>query len=109
MIGLTVDGDVCDVRFHTALREPLTVPSELIAPTYRALALFDHHCRSAHARVTVQLQPGDVMVFHNRQVFHGCSAFDPNGGRRELHGVYVDVDEWLSTLRTRATRRDGNE
>jgi gamma-butyrobetaine dioxygenase len=63
------------------------------------MRVFDRWCRSPTARVTSHLEPGDVMVFHNRRVLHGRAAFDPRRGRRHLHGVYVDVDEWASRLR----------
>ena len=106
VIVVDASGALREVRFHNALREPLDVAPELIEPVYRALARFDRHCRSAAGRIRVHLEPGDVMVFHNRRVLHGRSAFDPRGGRRELHGVYVDVDEWLSALRSIERRAD---
>jgi gamma-butyrobetaine dioxygenase len=99
VIGLKADGTLGEVRFHTALREPLDVDASLVEPLYRALRVFDGWCRSEGARVQVHLEPGDVMVFHNRRVLHGRTSFDPAGGRRELHGAYVDADEWLSRWR----------
>lgn len=106
VIGLADDGAVREVRFHTALREPLDVANALMEPMHRALHAFEALCRSERARVSVHLQPGDVMVFHNRRVLHGRTAFDPGGGRRSLHGAYVDVDEWLSRIRTLGTTED---
>jgi gamma-butyrobetaine dioxygenase len=99
VIGLGTKGELREVRFHTALAAPLDVAPDLVEPLYRAMRVFDRWCRSPTARVTSHLEPGDVMVFHNRRVLHGRAAFDPRRGRRHLHGVYVDVDEWASRLR----------
>jgi gamma-butyrobetaine dioxygenase len=99
VISLADDGSLREVRFHTALREPLDVPLELVAPMHRAMHAFETLCRRDDVRVCVHLEAGDTMVFHNRRVLHGRTAFDPNGGRRSLHGAYVDVDEWLSRIR----------
>jgi gamma-butyrobetaine dioxygenase len=99
VIGLGASGQLREVRFHTALRAPLDVAPALVGPMYRAMRVFDGWCRNPAARITSHLRPGDVMVFHNRRVLHGRTAFDPAGGRRQLHGLYVDVDEWTSRLR----------
>lgn len=99
VIGLGSKGELREVRYHTALTAPLDVAPDLVEPLYRAMRVFDGWCRSTTARVTAHLEPGDVMVFHNRRVLHGRTAFDPSGGQRHLHGVYVDVDEWASRLR----------
>ena len=77
----------------------------MVEPTYAALRRFDAIARSEAAQVVVRLQPGDVMVFHNRRVLHGRKAFDPGGGYRHLFGLYVDASEWRS--RMRVLRRGG--
>jgi gamma-butyrobetaine dioxygenase len=99
VIGLGAHGQLREVRFHTALRAPLDVAPALVEPIYRAMRVFDGWCRNPAAMITSHLEPGDVMVFHNRRVLHGRTAFDPAGGHRRLHGLYVDVDEWASRLR----------
>jgi len=99
VITLGSNGEPREVRFHTALTAPLDVAANLVEPLYRAMRVFDRWCRSTVARVTSHLEPGDVMVFHNRRVLHGRAAFDPSGGRRHLHGAYVDADELASRLR----------
>jgi gamma-butyrobetaine dioxygenase len=99
VIGLAPDGGLREVRFHTALTAPLDVHPDLVEPLYRAMRVFDGWCRHPSGRITSHLQPGDLMVFHNRRVLHGRTAFDPTGGRRRLHGLYVDLDEWASRFR----------
>ncbi len=93
------DGTYREIRFHNALMDPLELPLGLIEPTYAALRRFDGLARSKEAQLIARLQPGDAIVFHNRRILHGRRAFDPGGGRRHLFGLYVDLDEWLSTMR----------
>jgi gamma-butyrobetaine dioxygenase len=49
--------------------------------------------------LNLKLKGGEMVVFDNRRVLHGRSAFDPNTGRRHLHGCYVDRGEFESRLR----------
>ncbi len=105
VIGLGADGAYREIRFHNALMAPLAVPPAMVEPIYAALRRFDAIARSEAAQVVVRLQPGDVMVFHNRRVLHGRKAFDPGGGYRHLFGLYVDAPEWRS--RMRVLRRRG--
>lgn len=107
VVGLHDDGSYREVRFHNALMAPFDLPLELIEPTYAALRRFHELATSEQQRISVRLRPGDAMVFHNRRVLHGRSAFDPGGGHRHLFGLYVDVDEWLSRLRM--LRRSSSE
>ena len=93
------DGTYREIRFHDALTAPLDLPVAMIETTYRALRRFDQVARSDEAQFVARLQPGDVMVFHNRRVLHGRKAFDPGRGARHFFGLYVDVDEWLSRIR----------
>ncbi len=45
-----------------------------------------------------RLKPGDTMVFNNRRMLHGRSAFTASSptSNRILHGCYVNVDEFAS-------------
>lgn len=46
-----------------------------------------------------RLEPGEVMMFHNRRLLHGRTAFDASSGARKLHGCYLDMDMIESTER----------
>ncbi|MDQ3470680.1 MAG: TauD/TfdA family dioxygenase [Actinomycetota bacterium] len=105
VIVLDDDGTYREVRFNNALMAPLTLPVDQVGAVYDALRRFDAIARSPEAQVVVRLEPGDVMVFHNSRVLHGRTAFDPGGGARHLFGLYVDLDEWRSTMRVLESRR----
>ena len=92
-------GRLRQVRFNNALMAPFEAPAGDVGRIYDALREFDALARSPEAAVSVRLQAGDVLVFDNRRVLHGRSAFDPGGGARHLFGLYVDADEWRSKLR----------
>jgi gamma-butyrobetaine hydroxylase len=108
VIGRDADGTYREIRFHDALTAPLDLGVHMIEPTYNALRQFDRIARSEEAQLVVRLQPGDVMVFHNRRVLHGRRAFDPSGGTRHFFGLYVDIDEWLSRIRVLRTSSSSN-
>jgi gamma-butyrobetaine dioxygenase len=40
-----------------------------------------------------------MVVFDNRRVLHGRTAFDPSSGHRLLSGFYVDRGEFDSCIR----------
>ena len=69
-----------EIRFHNALMAPFDLAVGMTEATYRALRRFDRVARSDEAQLVVRLQPGDVIVFHNRRVLHGRRAFDPGAG-----------------------------
>jgi gamma-butyrobetaine dioxygenase len=99
VIGLDADGALREIRYNNALREPLNVSPELVKPVYRALRALVAVIRDPANEVRFRLAAGEMLVFHNRRVLHGRAAFDPNGGARELHGCYVDIDEMMSRIR----------
>ncbi|WP_312881095.1 TauD/TfdA family dioxygenase [Rhizobium leguminosarum] len=43
--------------------------------------------------------PGEMVIFDNRRVLHGRTAFDPMTGHRLLKGFYVDRGEFDSRIR----------
>ena len=99
------DGGYREVRFHNALMAPFDLPADQVEATYAALRRFRDVVNSSQAKLTVRLRPGDLMVFHNRRVLHGRTAFDPGQGRRHLFGLYVDVDAWSSRRRRLRAQR----
>jgi alpha-ketoglutarate-dependent taurine dioxygenase len=50
-------------------------------------------------RFQLTLQPGDLVLFANRRVLHGRTAFDPTSGDRHLKGTYLTLDSLKDKLR----------
>jgi len=44
------------------------------------------------------LQPGNLMMFDNRRIPHGCCGDDHATGEGHLQGCYADGDSLRSTL-----------
>ncbi|MCJ1308835.1 hypothetical protein MMC25_002490 [Agyrium rufum] len=55
------------------------------------------------------LKPGEAVIFNNRRVLHGRTAFEVEKGKeRWLRGAYVDTDPWRSKLRALKTSAKQN-
>jgi hypothetical protein len=48
-----------------------------------------------------RLRPGDTLVFNNRRMLHGRTAFISSSptSNRFLHGCYLNIDEFASRYR----------
>ena len=65
---------------------------------------FHQTVNDVHLVYETRLQPGDLVVFNNRRVFHGRTQFDPASGARHLRGSYVDLDAFRDRWRVLAHR-----
>lgn len=98
---LTCDdsGAVIEICFNAHLADFLDIAPDLMPRYYRAYQKFMAMTRDDAYILHLKLKAGEMVVFDNRRVLHGRSAFDPNTGRRHLHGCYVDRGEFESRLR----------
>ncbi|NIR27927.1 MAG: DUF971 domain-containing protein [Gammaproteobacteria bacterium] len=99
VIGLDADGGLREIRYNASLIGPLDAPASRVKGLFRALRAFMAVVHDHALQVRLRLAPGELLVFHNRRVLHGRTAFDPTAGRRHLQGCYVDVDDLLSRIR----------
>ena len=98
-IGLDETGAVEEVRFNFAVMEAVSAPAQRMGALCRALRAFAAIIRDPSIECLYRLSPGELLVFDNRRVLHGRSAFDPSTGTRHLQGCYVDRDQLLSRIR----------
>ncbi|MDX1737059.1 MAG: TauD/TfdA family dioxygenase [Alphaproteobacteria bacterium] len=98
-IRLDYQGQLEEIRYHNALTTTRSASFDDMTALYDGLALFTDILRRPEFELRFKLNPGEVMVFHNRRVLHGRAAFDPNSGPRMLRGCYVDCDQAWSKLR----------
>ncbi|MDB5524551.1 MAG: hypothetical protein JWM58_2314 [Rhizobium sp.] len=99
MIGLDERGRVFDVRYSAHLTDSFDMPAGIMGEYYAAYRLFMAETRSPENIVTFKMEPGQMVVFDNRRVLHGRTAFDPLTGHRLLKGFYVDRGEFDSRIR----------
>ncbi|KAI7858048.1 hypothetical protein BDC45DRAFT_435077 [Circinella umbellata] len=66
---------------------------------YRAFQRFADLIEDDHLRYQLTLQPGQLVMFANRRVLHGRTAFDATSGDRHLKGTYIGLDSLKDKLR----------
>jgi gamma-butyrobetaine dioxygenase len=92
LIELDGQGRLATIRFSPRLDfVPLLSPQALTA-FYAARRVLDRLLRSEHFEIRFLLQGGDLVMFDNRRLLHGRTAFDPQQGIRHLQGCYIDMD-----------------
>lgn len=70
---------------------PLMAPAELEA-FYAARRTLDRMLKAAEFEIRFRLDDGDLVMFDNRRLLHGRTAFDTREGERHLQGCYIDSD-----------------
>lgn len=85
-------GQMVGMRFSPKLDFVPLLDEAALSRFYAARRLLDKMLRSEAFAIKFLLQDGDLMMFDNRRVLHGRTAFDPNEGLRHLQGCYIDVD-----------------
>lgn len=98
VINLDERGAVREICFNAHIADSLDIAPELMLPYYRAYQRFMITARSPEFVRTFKLRAGQMLVFDNRRILHGRSAFDHRGGRHLL-GFYIDRGELESRLR----------
>ena len=99
------DGQLVGIRFTAFSRDPLQVAPELIEPSYRALRRFLDLMDDPRYRMEYPFVPGDLVMFDNRRILHGRTAFDPASGDRHLQGIYIERDSARAKRRVLEQRR----
>jgi predicted HD phosphohydrolase len=59
---------------------------------YQARRRFSELVHDPEMGITMQLRPGDIVVFDNKRLLHSRSAVAPTDGERHLQGCYMDGD-----------------
>jgi gamma-butyrobetaine dioxygenase len=91
--GRTVEA----IHYNNRSMAPLQIPAEQIPPFYRAYRSFAAILHEPAQILTTSLAPSDTVVFDNRRILHGRTAF-PSGERRLLQGCYLDRDGLFSRI-----------
>jgi gamma-butyrobetaine dioxygenase len=97
MIRLDAQGNVDRVRYQDSTMAPMRVPQERMLSFYRAYRTFSELITSPRFQVFLKLEPGDLIMFDNRRIVHGRTAYS-EAGDRHLQGCYSDMDGLHSRL-----------
>ncbi len=104
-ITLGADGAPDTIRIAAFLRGPQAGTPEEQAETLRAYRALARLARDPAFEVAYPYAPGDLVLFDNRRLLHGRTAYDGGRGARWLQGVYLERDELSSRLRMLARGR----
>ncbi len=105
IIDATTPGAPLTLRAFHPVRGFPDMPIADQPRAYAALRAFSQLGGSDAFQIRYPFRPGDLVMFDNRRILHGRTAIDANGGRRELHGTYIDHDEVYSRLRVLTRHR----
>ncbi|KAI8343233.1 hypothetical protein BC941DRAFT_325240, partial [Chlamydoabsidia padenii] len=75
------------------------LPPKEMKRFYQAYQRFADFIEDESLRYQITLQPGQLVLFANRRVLHGRTAFDPTSGDRHLKGTYLTLDSLKDKLR----------
>ena len=102
VIALDANGDFARLRCNDRSFGTILSPDRGVRADWRAaFSLLQGIIGDAASAFTFRLEPGDMLIFDNRRILHGRTAFsaaDTDDGERHLQGAYADADGLYSTL-----------
>ena len=90
---------IAGIRFSPKLDFVPLLPEAELTAFYAARRTLSAMLKSDEFEIQFLLQAGDLVMFDNRRLLHGRTAFDPNEGLRHLQGCYIDIDTPRSLYR----------
>ena len=97
--GANVMDQHVGLYFSPQFEGPLDVPFDQVDRFYDAYRRLLEITQRPELHVGTLMLPGDLVIFNNRRLLHARTGFDASTGRRRLRGCYVDLDDYMSTLR----------
>lgn len=89
--------EVKAVNWSPPFQGPLGCSSLILPVLVRALAAFRNAMKRPELTHERKMEPGTCVIFDNRRIAHGRSAFVVgDNGSRMLQGAYLDDDDFLS-------------
>ena len=98
-------GDPVYINWSNSTLAPLDVPFEEMPGMRAAIRRFVALIESPRFLIERKLEAGEMLVFDNRRMLHGRTAFRPETGMRHFQGCYLETAEVLSR-RNALARRD---
>ena len=99
IINQASDGTFSQFAFNAHIMDIPDLEPKTLQVFYAAYQTLMKMMRQEKYAVKCQLRPGEMVIFDNRRILHGRSAFDPNSGSRHLRGYYIDHNEVNSRIR----------
>jgi gamma-butyrobetaine dioxygenase len=96
VIGLGPRGRIREIRFDTALMQPVRWPAAEVVAFYDAYRAFAEVIRRPSLMVAFRLRPGDCIVIDNTRMLFGRTGF--SGTERHMQLCWTDLDTVASKL-----------
>jgi alpha-ketoglutarate-dependent taurine dioxygenase len=96
LIQLSCDGTVAAVHYNSRSIAPLRLEARDLPPFYASYRLFAGLLRNPRFQLKLRLADGDLVVFDNRRILHGRTAFSAAKSLRHLRGCYLTRDSVYS-------------
>jgi gamma-butyrobetaine dioxygenase len=96
LIQLSCAGVVVAVHYNSRSIAPLRLPPREMEHFYASYRLFASLLRNPRFQLKLRLTDGDLVVFDNRRVLHGRTAFSSAKFLRHLRGCYLTRDSVYS-------------
>uniref|UniRef100_A0A1X7UFK3 Gamma-butyrobetaine dioxygenase n=1 Tax=Amphimedon queenslandica TaxID=400682 RepID=A0A1X7UFK3_AMPQE len=86
-------GEVAAVNWNTHHQEPVMLDDlDLLDSYYKAFLYMSRKIESSKYHLEHCLLPGQIIAFNNRRFLHSRNSFQLNGGFRNFHTTYVNID-----------------
>jgi gamma-butyrobetaine dioxygenase len=96
LIQLSCDGTVAAVHYNSRSVAPLRLAIRDLPSFYASYRLFAGLMRDRRFQLQLRLADGDLVVFDNRRILHGRTAFSAAKSLRHLRGCYLTRDSVYS-------------
>ena len=96
LIQLSCDGAVVAVHYNSRSIAPLRLGARDLPAFYASYRLFAGLLRNPRFQLKLRLADGDLVVFDNRRILHGRTAFSAAKSLRHLRGCYLTRDSVYS-------------
>jgi gamma-butyrobetaine dioxygenase len=107
IIECNAAGQPVYINWSNSTIAPLDIPFAQMQALRSAIRRFVTLTESPRFIIERKLLAGEALVFDNRRMLHGRTAFLPETGARHLQGCYLDTSEVLSRHEV-LTRRNTN-
>ena len=97
-------GDPVYINWSNSTIAPLDVPFDEMPAMRAAIRRFVALIESPRFLIERKLVQGEMLVFDNRRMLHGRTAFKPETGKRHFQGCYLETAEVLSRRNTLARK-----
>ena len=102
IIECNASGQPVYINWSNSTLAPLDIPFEQMPAMRAAIRRFVALIESPRFLIERKLCAGEALVFDNRRMLHGRTAFRPETGARHLQGCYLDTSEVLSRIQVLA-------